>query len=102
MRNRYLLCIEGEDQEGANWRLRTAIGEAGYDDCGLLGCMHCITTSDSLSQVMEAITGRLEPQDRLVVAPLLSPWAAHNAPSMEDCGRLASLRMSRLRDVEPA
>lgn len=91
MPNRFLVIIAAADQDAANQRLQTAINESGYgDDCGILSSMHCIDTTDDLSAVFERVSIRLESGDQFVVAPVSGPWAAHNAPTMEDCGRITS------------
>jgi hypothetical protein len=89
--NKFLVMIGAADQGAANQRLETAIVECEYDDdCGILPSMRCIDTSDDITVVLQRISAKLQTEDRLVIAPVGSPWAAYNAPTMEDCGRLTS------------
>jgi hypothetical protein len=96
MPDRFLVAISATDQYAAQARLQQAIDDAEYDDCGILDNVHCIVTTDSFAQVFEQLRIRVADTDQLVVAPLGNGvWAAHNAPAMEDCGRIAGLRRRR-------
>jgi len=91
MANKFLVVIESADQAGANQRLTAALSDSGFDDdCGVLNSMHCIDTADDITAVFQRLSTKIDPTDRLVIAPIVNPWAAQQAPTMEDCGRLSS------------
>ena len=96
MPNQFLIIIDPQ----AGGRLQDIITESGYDedDCGILDNVRCIRTKDALDTVMSRVSTAAGPQESLIVAPLAAPWAAQNAPAMEDCGRLNSLTKQRKRD----